>query len=207
MTTILNKFLLPTVFLILTFSCSTVSIQKSKPNPSTASLDRILIVGMSNQYEARSMYEQELSYRLREKGYNTFSSVNVDKEKKDLFTKEEILELIDEKNIDGVITMRLIDMSSKERYTTSDRYISDGANQHNYFYNYIDSYYNVYSWSYQAEQTVVVEANLFDAHDKTLIYTLDATIKNAESEEIRAGELSKSFAKALAKSSFLKKKE
>lgn len=206
MTTILNKFLLLLVFLIISFSCSTVSIQKSNPNPSTASLDRILIIAMTNQYETRSMYEQELSYRLREKGYNTFSSINVDKEKKDLFTKEEILELISEKNIHGVITMRLKDMSSKERYTTSDRYISDMYNQHNYFFNYIDTYYNVYSWSYQAAKTVVVEANLFDASDKTLIYQIEATIKNAESQEEMAGEFTKSFAKALIKSALLKEK-
>lgn len=206
MTTILNRFLLPIIFLILAFSCSTVSVHKSKPTPSTASLDRILIIALTNQYEARSMYEQELSYRLREKGYNTFSSVNVDKDNKDLFTKEEILELIVDKNIGGVITMKLIDMKSKERYTTSDRYISDMANRHNYFYNYIDSYYNVYSWSYQAEQTVVVEANLFDASDKTIIYQIEATIKNAKSQEEMAGELTKSFAKAFDKSAFLKKK-
>ncbi|MCK5104790.1 MAG: hypothetical protein KAQ62_17745 [Cyclobacteriaceae bacterium] len=200
------RYLLPIILIFIISSCSTVSVQKSKPNPSTASLDRVLIIAMTNQYEARSMYEQELSFRLREKGYNMFSSINVDKSNKDLFTKEEILELIDEKNIDGVITMQLKDITSKERYTTSDRYISDMYNQHNYFFNYIDTYYNVYSWSYQAEQTVVVEANLFDASDKSLIYIIDATIKNAESEEERAGELTKSFAKALDKSGFLKKK-
>ena len=200
------RYLLPIILIFIISSCSTVSVQKSKPNPSTASLDRVLIIAMTNQYEARSMYEQELSFRLREKGYNMFSSINVDKSNKDLFTKEEILELIDEKNIDGVITMQLKDITSKERYTTSDRYISDMYNQHNYFFNYIDTYYNVYSWSYQAEQTVVVEANLFDASDKSLIYIIDATIKNAESEEERAGDLTKSFAKALDKSGFLKKK-
>lgn len=204
--TILYKSILPLIFILVTFSCSTVSVQKSKPNPSTAKLDRILIIAMTKNYDARSMYEQELSYRLREKGYNTFSSINVDKEKMDLFTKEEILELISEKNIDGVITMRLKDMSSKERYTTSDRYISDMYNQHNYFFNYIDTYYNVYSWSYQAAKTVVLEANLFDASDKSLIFQIEATIKNAESQEEMAGEFTNSFAKAFMKSAFLKEK-
>lgn len=200
------RLLLPLVFICIYFSCSPVSVHKSNPNPSTAKLDRILIVAMTNNYDTRSMYEQELSFRLRDNGYNTFSSINVDKEKKDLFTKEEILELITEKNIDGVITMRLKDIKSKERYTTSDRYISDMYNQHNYFFNYIDTYYNVYSWSSQTEQKIVVEANLFDAKDKTLIYQIDATIKNVDSEEERAGELSKSFTKALINSDFLKKK-
>jgi len=169
-------------------------------------LDRVLIIGLSNNYESRSMYEQELSYRLRDMGYNMFSSVNIDKGKRDLFTKDEIFELIEEKNIDGVITMRLKEIKSEEKYTTSDRYISDMYNMHNYFFNYVDTYYNVYSWSYQPKQTVVVEANLFDAQSKRLIYQIDATIKNVDSEEERAGELTQSFAQSFNKSGFLKKK-
>lgn len=206
MNTTYYRSFLPVILFFIFAGCSSVSVHTSKPNPSTASLDRILIIAMTNQYDTRTMYEQELSYYLREKGYNMFSSINVDKEKKDLFTREEILELIDEKNINGVITMRLKDIQSKERYATSDRYISDMNNRHNYFFNYIDTYYNVYSWSYQPEKTVIVEANLFDASNKTLIFQIEATRKNSDSEEELAGELAKSFAKALAGSGLLKKK-
>ncbi len=194
------------LFIFLT-GCSTVSTHISKPTPSNAKLDRVLIIAMANKYETRTMYEEELSYRLREKGYNMFSSIHVDESKKDLFTKEEVLALIKEKNIDGVITMRLKDISSKERYTTSDRYISDPYNSQNYFFNYIDTYYNVYSWSYQQEKTIVVEANLFDSKDKSLIFQVDATIKNEDSAEDRAGELTESIAKSLSSSKLLKKKE
>lgn len=192
------------VILIVISSCSTVSNQATKPNPSTAKLDRVLIIAMSKQYETRSMYEQELSYKLREMGYSIFSSVNVDKSKKDLYTREELLELIKEKNIGGVIALRLKDISSKERYTKSTRFMADS--QHNYFFNYIDSYYGVYNWSYQQEKTVVVETSLFDADDKTMIYQIDSTIKNAETDEERADELTKSIAKSLGKSGLLKKK-
>ncbi len=192
------------IILIIVSSCSTVSNQATKPNPSSAKLDRVLIIAMSKQYETRSMYEQELSYKLRELGYSIFSSVNVDKNKKDLYTREELLELIKEKNIGGVIALRLKDISSKERYTQSTRFMADS--QHNYFFNYIDSYYGVYNWSYQQEKTVVVETSLFDADDKTMIFQIDSTIKNAENDEERADELTKSIAKSLGKSGLLKKK-
>ncbi len=200
---IINSFRLLFIICILS-SCSTVSNQATKPNPSTAKLDRVLIIAMSKQYETRSMYEQELSYKLRELGYSIFSSVNVDKNKKDLYTREELLELIKEKNIGGVIALRLKDISSKERYTQSTRFMADS--QHNYFFNYIDSYYGVYNWSYQQEKTVVVETSLFDADDKTMIFQIDSTIKNAETDEGRADELTKSIAKSLGKSGLLKKK-
>lgn len=205
MTSITRLFV---IFIFFTISsCSTVSVTKTKPNPSNAKLDRILIIAMTNEYESRKMWENELSYILREKGYNMFSSVNVDKEKKELYTKEEVLALVDEKNVGGVITMRLKDIETKERYATSDRYISSMSNNHNYFYNYVDTYYNVYSWSYQPEQTIVIEANLFDGSDKTLIYTVDATMTNADTQEERVGEMTKSIAKAMVSSGLLKKKE
>lgn len=203
----INKFIFVLMSTAIIAGCSTVKINTEKPNPATKKLDRVLIIAMTNQYETRKMYEEELSYRLRSRGYSMFSSVNVDESKKDIFTREEILELIKEKNIDGVITMRLKDVQSKERYATSDRYISDAANQHNYFFNYIDTYYNVYSWSYQPEQTVIVEANLFAADDKTLIFKIDAQIKNAESEEQRAGDITESFAKTFHKNNLFLKKE
>jgi len=195
------------IALVIFSNCSTVSIQKGVHDTSNEyGLDRVLIIGLTNNYESRSMYEQELSYRLREMGYHMFSSINVDKDKKELMTKDELFELIEEKNLDGVITMRLKEIKSEEKYTRSDRYISDMHNMHNYFFNYVDTYYNVYSWSYQPKQTVVVEANLFDAKGKKLIYQIDATIKNVDSEEERAGELTQSFANSFHKSGFLKKK-
>jgi hypothetical protein len=152
------------------------------------------------------MYEKELSYRLRELGYQMFSSINIDPAKKELFTLDEIIALIDEKDIDGVITMRLKEITSEEKYSTSDRYISDPYSMQNYFFNYVNSYYNVYSWSYQPKQTVVVETNLFDAKSRKLIYQIDATITNVDSEEERAGQLTKSFAKSLKSTGFLKPK-
>jgi hypothetical protein len=153
------------------------------------------------------MYEKELSYQLRDLGYQMFSSINVDPAKKTLFTLDELVELVEEKDIDGVITMRLKEVTSEEKYTTSDRYISDPYSMQNYFFNYVTTYNNVYSWSYQPKQTVVVETNLFDAKSKKLIYQIEASITNVDSEEERAGELTKSFAKSLKSSGFLKPKE
>jgi hypothetical protein len=200
------KFVLVFFITIMCAGCSAVSVQNYKPNPSTAKLDRVLIVAMTNKYDTRTMYEEELSYRLREMGYNMFSSVNVDKNKKNLYTKEEILQLIEDKNIDGIITMRLKDVDSKDRYSYSGGYLDGAYNQPNYFFSYMDNFYSVNSWSYQTQQTIVIEANLFDAHSKTLIYQIDGPIKNADGAEERASEFSTSFAKSFDQSGLLKKK-
>ena len=200
------KSLAVLLLIIISAGCGTVSVTTIKPNPQAEKLDRILIIAMTNNYETRTMYEEELSYRLREKGYNMFSSVNVDKNKKNLYTKEEILQLIEDKNVDGVITMRLKDLSTKDSYSYSGGYMDGAYNQPNYFFNYIDNLYRVNSWSYQTQQKVVVEANLFEADDKSLIFQVNATVKNAEGAEDRASDFCGSFAKSFDQSGLLKKK-
>ena len=187
-------------------SCTRVAVNSEKLGSPKQKLDRVLIIALSDIYDTRAMYEKELSYRLRKLGYNMFSSINVDKSKKKLFTRDEIIQLIKDKNINGIITMKLKSVTSKERYGTSDRYISDMNNWQNYFYNYVDTYTNVYSWSYIPEQTVTVVAELHDADDKKVIFRVEVTSKNAEGPEERAGEVTEAIAKALNRSGFLKKK-
>lgn len=196
------------VFAIIGFSaCSTVSVHTSKPAQSDVKMDRVLIIAMTNEHETRAMWEEQLSYLLREKGYRMFSSVNVDKDKTDLFTREEILALVEEKNIDGVITLRLKDIQTKEKYGSSSRSISDPYDNFHSFFGYVDTFTNVYTWTYQPEQTVTIEAKMFDADTKSVIYNVDASMKNAENQEERVGEMTKSIAKAMAASGHLLKRE
>ncbi len=195
------------LFVMIIFSsCSRVAVSTEKLDTPKTKLDRVLIIALSNVYDTRAMYEKELSYRLRQLGYNMFSSVNVDKSKRELFTRDEVIKLIEDKNIDGIITMKLKSVTSKERYGTSDRYISDMNNWQTYFFNYVDTYTNVYSWSYIPEQTVTVIAELHEAASKKVLYRIEVTSKNADGPEERAGEITEAVAKAFHRSGFLKKK-
>ena len=54
MNTSLNRFFLPVILFFIFVGCSKVSINTSKPNPSTASLDRVLIIAMTNQYDTHT---------------------------------------------------------------------------------------------------------------------------------------------------------
>jgi len=118
------------------------------------------------------------------------------------------LSLVEEKNVDGVITIRLIDVSSIEKYTSSTRNLSyQAAAPTNYFFNYIDMYYGVYNYSYQPQERVELEIKLFDASDKSLLFEKIEVSENAETQEERVGEFAKKFTKALDKSGYLKKKD
>jgi hypothetical protein len=192
------------VFSIIFSACSSITVIQKPESPETYQFDRVLIIALSNDYNLRKMVEEQLSYELRQMGYNMFSSVNVDTDKKELYTREEIIQLAEEKSLDGVIIVRLKDVESKEGYS------SDAAmNPYdmNGFFFYTTTYTNVYNWSYVQEKTVTVETALFDAKSKKMIYQAETTYKNASTQEEGASAFGKKFAGAYQASGLLKKKE
>ncbi len=201
-----THFVSSTIILVIFCSaCSSVTVLKEPEKSNSYDFDKVLIVAMTTDYNLRSMIEKELSYAMRQKGYHMFSSVNVDESKKELYTRDELILLAEEKSLDGVIIVRLKDMTSKERYS-SDRNINDPYSMNNYFF-YTTSFTGVYNWSYEPEKTVTVETALFDAKEKTMIYQADAIYKNSSSMEEGAAAFAKIFAKAYDSSGLLKKKE
>jgi len=172
--------------------------------------DKVMILAITNQYDVRSMWEKELGYRLRTKGFNTITSVGVDEKYKKMYTLDELRELVKKYSLDGVITLKLHDIKQKESYTESDRYLSDknvrGANPY-YMYNYLDPYMNVYHWQYKMDQTVIIEGNLYDAKTEKLLFQTETQMTNAESDEALAAEITESLSIALRQSKLLKRRE
>lgn len=202
----LNNLFLYAFILVLFFTaCSPVTVLMQPEKSNDYNFDKVLIIAATTDYNLRSMIEKELSYAMRQKGYHMFSSVNVDENKKDLYTREEIIALAEEKSLDGVIVVRLKDMTSKERYS-SDRLVNDPYSMNNFFY-YTTTFTGVYNWSYEPEKTVTVETALFDAKEKKMIYQADAIYKNSSSMEEGAEAFAQIFAKAYDSSDLLKKKE
>ncbi len=137
-------------------------------------------------------------------GYNMFSSVNVNTDKKELYTREEIIQLAEEKSLDGVIIVRLKNVESKEGYSSDA--VMNPFDMNGFFF-FTTTYTNVYNWSYVQEKTVTVETALFDAQSKKMIYQAEATNKNSGSQEEGASAFGKRFAKAYNASGLLKKKD
>ncbi|MDZ7606578.1 MAG: hypothetical protein U5K79_13540 [Cyclobacteriaceae bacterium] len=191
-------------FSLMLSACSSVTVLLKPDNSNSFNFDKVLIIAMTTDYNLRSMVEEQLSYELRQMDYHLFSSVNVDPDKKELYTRDELIQLAEEKSLDGVIVVRLKDVESKERYSSNSEV--DPYAMNNFFF-YTTTYTNVYNWSYIQEKTVTVETALFDAKTKKMIYQAEATYKNSGSQEEGASAFGKEFAKAYQASGLLKKKE
>jgi hypothetical protein len=189
------------------WSCQAANTSFTRPEEAGEPLDRVLVVAMTNNYEVRSMWEKELTYRINSKGFNVLPSINLDEEYKKLYTVDELKELIKTHNLGGILAVRLKDIQRKEGYTQSTKYISQPYGGGVYMYNYLDPYSNVRGWQYQLDEKITIEGNLYDARTEKLIFDSETGMTNAESEEALAGEITESIAAALKKSKLLKPKE
>jgi thiamine phosphate synthase YjbQ (UPF0047 family) len=64
---------------------------------------------------------------------------------------------------------------------------------------------NVYQWTYQIEETVTIESNIYDAESEEIIFHTEASVTNAESNEALAGDITESLSRAIKRSKVLKR--
>ena len=165
---------------------------------------KVMVLAWSKRYDQRSMYEKELAYRLNVKGYSATPSVRLLEGHQSLPTREEVLDLLVSNELDGVIVLVLKDVSQKEAYTQSTRYINDPYNPF-YFNTFFQEYPMDYSLEYRIDRTIVIEARLFDLASEKLIFQTEEGVTNPASEETLAGEITEKLSRAFRKSRLLQK--
>lgn len=192
------------VFLLLFSSCnSTNTIVQTHKKP-TQPLNKSLVYAIAQKYETRMMWEKELAYRLSIKGYDVITSVSIDESHKKPYTLEELRSILKDNNIDGVITLKFLDLKKKTGYSGADRYISETSGAY-YMFNYLNPNMNVYQWTYQIEETVTIESNLYEAKSEEILFHAETSMTNADSNEALAGEITESLSRSINNSKILKK--
>jgi hypothetical protein len=200
----MNAFLLLFIGAFCSIGYGRASVAGESAAKPRALIKKVLVLAWSKRYEQRSMYEKELAYRLNIKGYSATPSVRLLEGNESLPTREEVLDLLVSNGLDGVIVLVLKDVSQKEAYTQSTRYINDPYNPF-YFNTFFQEYSMNYSMEYRIDRTVVIEARLFDLASEKLIFHTEEGMTNPESEEMLAGEITEKVSRSLRKSRLLEK--
>ena len=183
-------------------SCNTTSTVVNSKKKLDHPLEKSLVYAVAERYETRMMWEKELAYRLSIRGYNVITSVSIDSEHKKPYTVDELRVILKDRKIDGIITMKFLDLNEKSGYSGADRYISEPDGMR-YWFNYLNPTMNVYQWTYQTQQTVTIESNIYDTKTEEIIFHTETGATNAGSDEALAGEITESLAKAIKRSKLL----
>ena len=175
-----RTFALIAVLAVALAGCSGTSTKFAgtwlNPDYSDAELDDVLVIAIAESGTNRRVYESALVSHLNEAGVTAYQSASL-LPTEEMLTKEEVVKLIDEKQIDAVIVTRLLDISEKETYVPPSTYVSAYPS---YGYPYYGSYYGYYSHGYSVvtspgytytDVTVTLETNLYDARNENIVWS------------------------------------
>ncbi|GAA3568889.1 hypothetical protein [Snuella lapsa] len=111
--------------LLLTFSCSPkLSSSFTKENYTGKAYSKIAVVGISKDLSSRLAFEKTAVDLLQKKGVNAIQGINIFPQNMSETEKQpsNIIKIIKENDLDGVITMGLIDTKDGHRYEQGGTY-------------------------------------------------------------------------------------
>ena len=169
---------------------------------------RILVVGVSPNVDQRCPFERNLAQRIKNESTVAMASCDVVAEKNPL-TRESIEAAVVAQNADAVIATSLI--SKEWDVKQGNTYDSRGGA----YYKATDAYYGLYGTVVAADfQTSApvsmlsgeahITSKLYETQGKTVVYTLDTTIKNVSSQEAGLIEITLPIGKRLRKDGLIR---
>ena len=169
---------------------------------------RILVVGVSPNVDQRCPFERNLAQRIKNESTVAMASCDVVAEKNPL-TRESIEAAVIAQNADAVIATSLIskEWDVKEGNTNETR----GTAQ----YKATDAYYGLYGTVVAADfQTMApvtilngsghIVSKFYETQGKTVIYTLDTSVKGVSSQEAGLIEITLPIGKRLRKDGLIR---
>lgn len=157
------------------------------------SYKKILIVSLIRVYDFRVTVEDEISWWLRDKGFDVYSC-NKFFPSQDLPSNKAINNVIEKNDFDAVLISDVKDIKDRERFEdTQQRYNYDPGKPKIYYY--FDSYNNAYNQGYTYNtKSYQIDTKLFDVKSEEVVFE----VKSTTYESVNLDEAIEKFAKSLA---------
>ena len=163
---------------------------KNEDKLKNSSYNSVFIAVMGPSVEAKNMLENELAYRVNNRGAKAFKSHDIfvsTFSKDNLPEKSEMLKIIRDTGAETIFTVALKDKETTTRYVpgTSTYYAPMGYGYYGNFYGYYSNFYPMaYEPGYYKEDKIFyVESNLYDTETEELIWSAQSKTYNPDSSE------------------------
>ena len=206
------KLIKPIIWILLITSCYTSVITNSwhSENNTQKVYKKILVVALVNSKSYLLLtenMENHLVADLNEKGITAISSFKIYGPKAfNGLTENEVLNKIEKKDIDAVLTIVLLDKEKEKYYVPGRVYYTPYNIYHRRFWGYYSTMYErIYEPGYYEVNTNYFwESNFYDMTNKELIYSVQTKSFNPENVESLAHEYGKIILNDLYKTGVLK---
>ena len=199
------SFLFGVVVVIPACASFTTDLTYTTPNSPSGPIKKVVVVALTPVVETRTLLENELVFWLRDNGYDATASVKISKPRRRLPEESELRSLVDENGMDGVLTVRLMDVEKESRYVSSTETRATSITD-TYVYNYLNAWRDVYVPGYYASSSILkVESNLYEVRKEQIIFTAQSQTLEAASLEGLISDLSQALTYNIKKSKVLTK--
>ncbi len=205
-----NRIILIMIAMLFLWSCaSTMHYTWVKENYQGKHFEKILVIAISKNLEARSTFENTIVEMLKNEGITASNSLSLFPPIKDMteLNEEQIESRVRSGNYDAVLVSSLVDINTQEVYESgtsnyypvtyrSRRYIHTS-----YSYTYTPDYY-------RTQQSYVLETRLFDTSASTkedaIVWSGQSSITDPTSYESASKQYAKTLVKTLLNSQIIK---
>lgn len=201
--------LLTPLFLFLA-ACSSTNVLNSWKDTDVeqTTMKKVLVLAMLPEKERtlRQEMEFQMVQDLQKRGFTAVSALQEYGPKS--FTgmnEKQVMQQLDKRKIDGVITMSLQDTEKSEHYTPGSVRYEPYAVRYNRFYRTYQTFYQrVYTPGYTDRQTnYFFETNLYQLNSNKLLYSAQSKSFDPSSASQIAKEVSKAVVKDMEKNNIL----
>ncbi len=207
----MNRILL--IALGVAFGCSPrLSVDWTKENFSGVSFGKIVIVGISENLEARKKFESKTVELLKKKGMGAFEGITIfpPNMTEEELKPENLIKIIQENNVDAVITMSLVDTKESVRYEAGENVVVPSG-----YYRYgnfaFQRYQTIHTPGYFVDsKSYLIEAVLHDLRGElfvgkeTLVWTGQSSLVDPTSVESAANSFTKKLVEHVVSNGIIK---
>lgn len=200
-----GKMIITGIAVLALMNCASSRIVHSWKSPGLepGHFNKILVAGLFNKKDSalREKMENHLVNDLHDRGFTAVSSYKVyGSGSFEGLKEEEVLKKISDSEIDGIMTIVLMDKKSEQYYDARRMLESPDALFQRRFWGYYSSIYDlIYDPGYYDESTSYFwQSNFYDMRKKELIYSVQTKSFDPKSTEGLAHEYGKLILKNMA---------
>ncbi|MAY84687.1 MAG: hypothetical protein CMP59_11185 [Flavobacteriales bacterium] len=207
----MKKYLLLTPIIMLLSCTPHLNVVWQKQDFKGDHFKKLVVVAITNNLETRNLFEETAVRTLKNKGIKAYHGVDFFPPIDDphLQSKETLKQIVLDNEIDGVITMSLIDKQESEQYVQGSVYSAPPYYDPYYGYMY-NRYQTVYTPGYYIEnETYVIEGALHDLNlgldkEHRLVWRGQSSLVNPTSVKSAAVDFSLAMVNYLVKNEVVK---
>ena len=167
-------------------------------------IDDIMVIGISDNFERRELFEGILVKELKDRGVNAVSGAAVIPANEEL-TRERVLAEVENQGLDAILITYLVGVKAEDKFVApaTSEYPYPGYARFN-IYSYATGVYSFYGGSYEKRREINLDTHIYEAESQMMIWSAKSKTTNAKTVTKLTDTLASAIIRDLRKKELIK---